>query len=286
MRFASSIGKLHPMAMRDQTDHISGEPRLNWVRTGTEHAETVILIHAVGYDLTYWDRQIDALQADYNVVAFDLPGHGRSPGEARDWSFDYAAATVAGLIEHASDKSVHLVGISFGGMIAQATVLARPELVLTLTLIGTASTFPEPVRQGMRARAQAVRTGGMEAVLQSSLERWFTPETRARRPDIIDRVSKTILADDPDVHAAIWDIVSHFEVHDRLAEIKSPLVLVGERDPSTPPSTASALAESISGAKMVVVPNASHIVTVEAPVAVNTAIQTFLAAAGNKSRSR
>jgi 3-oxoadipate enol-lactonase len=222
MRFASSIGKLHPMAMRDQTDHISGEPRLNWVRTGTEHAETVILIHAVGYDLTYWDRQIDALQADYNVVAFDLPGHGRSPGEARDWSFDYAAATVAGLIEHASDKSVHLVGISFGGMIAQATVLARPELVLTLTLIGTASTFPEPVRQGMRARAQAVRTGGMEAVLQSSLERWFTPETRARRPDIIDRVSKTILADDPDVHAAIWDIVSHFEVHDRLAEIKSP----------------------------------------------------------------
>lgn len=264
--------------MGNQNDrYLPGEPQVNWVRTGTEHSETVVLIHAVGYDLTYWDRQIEALQGDYNVVAFDLPGHGRSPGEAKAWSFDFAAATVAGLIEHVSDKPVHLAGISFGGMIAQATVLARPELVRTLTLIGTASTFSEAARESMRARARAVRAGGMSAVLQSSLQRWFTPETQTRRPDIIDRVSKTILADDPAVHASIWDIISKFEVHDRLGEIRCPaLVLVGERDPSTPPSAASALQEKIPGAKMVVIPNASHIVTVEAPLAVNTAMRSFL----------
>ncbi|MGI4830603.1 MAG: alpha/beta fold hydrolase [Janthinobacterium lividum] len=51
-------------------------PELNWIRTSTHHAETVVLIHAVGHDLTYWDRQIEALSASYNVVAFDLPGHG------------------------------------------------------------------------------------------------------------------------------------------------------------------------------------------------------------------
>jgi 3-oxoadipate enol-lactonase len=263
--------------MDDQSNHVPATPQLNWVRTGTEHPETVVLIHAIGYDLTYWDRQIEALQADYNVVAFDLPGHGRSPGEAKDWSFNFAAEAVAGLIEHVSDTPVHLVGISFGGMIAQTTALARPELIRTLTLIGTASTFSEPIREGMRARAQAVRAGGMEAVLQSSLERWFTPETRARRPDIVDRISKTILADDPEVHAAIWDIISRFEVQDRLSAIKVPtLVLVGERDPSTPPAAASAIAERIPGAKMIVIPDVSHIVTVEAPAAVNAAMQTFL----------
>jgi len=53
---------------------------LNWVRTSTDRPETVVLIHAVGHDLTYWDRQIEALRAEYNVIAFDLPGHGRSPG--------------------------------------------------------------------------------------------------------------------------------------------------------------------------------------------------------------
>ena len=71
-------------------------PPLNWVQTGTHHPETVVLIHAVGHDLTYWDRQIEALSPHYNVVAFDLPGHGRSAGNPADWSFAHAAAIVHG----------------------------------------------------------------------------------------------------------------------------------------------------------------------------------------------
>ena len=69
-------------------EQASSEPRLNWVRTSTEKPETIVLVHAVGYDLTYWDRQIEALRDDYNVVAFDLPGHGRSSGIAKDYCFD------------------------------------------------------------------------------------------------------------------------------------------------------------------------------------------------------
>ena len=253
------------------------KPRVNWVRTGPENTSTVVLIHPVGFDLTYWDRQIEALQPDYSVVAFDLPGHGRSSGEPQDWSFEYAARTVAGLIETVGAGPVHLAGISFGGMIAQATVLARPDLIRSLTLIGTASAFPDPVRAAMRSRAEAVRTGGMAAVLQSSLERWFTPETTRRRPDLIDRVTKTVLSDDPAIHAAIWDIIADFNVSERLGEIRCPtLVLVGELDPSTPPSSASALVEGIPNSRMVVLPNTSHIVMLEAPEAVNAEIKRFL----------
>ncbi len=257
----------------------NGTPRLNWVSTGPKNTSTVVLIHPVGLDLTYWDRQIEALRSDYNVVAFDLPGHGRSSGEPQDWSFDMAARTVAELIDSIESGPVHLAGISFGGMIAQATVLARPELVRSLVLIGTASTFSEPVRAGMRLRAETVRSGGMEAVLPSSLERWFTPDTMAARPDLIDRVSKTVLADDPAIHAAIWDIIADFDVSDRLGEIRCPtLVLVGDRDPSTPPSSAAVLAGGIPNAEMVIVPNTSHMVILEAPDAVNAEIKRFLAA--------
>lgn len=250
---------------------------LNWVSTGPDNTSTVLLIHPVGLDLTYWDRQIEALQSAYNVVALDLPGHGRSAGRSQGWSFDEAVRVVAGLIEVVGAGSVHLVGISFGGMIAQATVLARPELIRSLTLIGTASMFPEPVRAGMRSRAEAVRDGGMEAVLQSSLERWFTPATMLRRPDLIDRVSKTVLADNPAIHAAIWDIIADFNVYDRLGEVQCPtLVLVGELDPSTPPSAASVLAEGIRGARMVVFPKTSHMAMLESPDAVNAELKQFL----------
>ncbi len=251
---------------------------LNWIQTSTHHAETVVLIHAVGHDLTYWDRQIEALAAFYNVVAFDLPGHGRSAASSSGWSFDYAASVVAELITKCCAAPVHLVGISFGGMIAQVAALTTPELIRSLTLIGTAPSFPEEVRQGMRRRADLVRAEGMTAVIDSSLQRWFTQETQKHRPDITDRLTKTLLGDDAPTHAAIWDIISGLDLDHRLTEITCPtLVLVGEHDPSTPPAVASRLARAIQGSALVVVPKASHIVTVEAPGAVNTALLDFLA---------
>ncbi len=263
---------------------MSQDPTLNWIQTSIHHAETVVLIHAVGHDLTYWDRQIEALSASYNVVAFDLPGHGLSATNSSDWSFAYAANVVAELITKVSGSPVHLVGISFGGMIAQVTVITRPELVRSLTLIGTAPSFPDEVRQGMRARAALVRSQGMTAVVESSLQRWFTQSTRERRPDITDRLTKTLLADDASTHAAIWDMISGLDLDDSLSEITCPtLVLVGEQDPSTPPAVASRLASKIRESSLVVIPEASHIVTVEAPEAVTTALLSFLAGSARQS---
>jgi 3-oxoadipate enol-lactonase len=250
---------------------------LNWIRTSTDRPETVLLLHGVGQDLTYWDRQIEALREEYNVVTFDLPGHGRSPGVPQDWSFDFAAATVATLIEEIGGQPVHLVGISFGGMIAQVTALARPDLIRSLTLIGTASHFPEDVRRGMRARATTVRAQGIPAILPATMERWFTPETSTQRPDIVDRATKTLLANDPATHAAIWDVIATLDIPARLGEIRCPtLILVGESDPITTPAVARGLHDAIRGSKIEVIPDAAHMVTLERPTAVNDAVQAFL----------
>ena len=169
-------------------------------------------------------------------------------------------------------------------MIAQVTALTHPEMIRSLTLSGTAPSFPEEVRQGMRARAELVRAQGMTAVVVSSLQRWFTQETRKRRPDITDRLTKTLLGDDAPTHAAIWDIISDLDLDNRVAEITCPtLVLVGEHDPSTPPAVARRFAGAIQGSALVVIPEASHIVTVEAPGAVNTALLGFLAGSARQS---
>ena len=256
----------------------SARSGLNWVRTGPRRGACVVLLHAVGFDLTYWDRQIEVLRETYDVIALDLPGHGRSSGGRANTRFAEQVAAVEHVIEIAGTGTAHIVGLSFGGIIAQAFALSHPDRVRSLALLGTASRFPEAVRATMRVRAASVRADGMRAVLQASLERWFTPDTRADRPDLIDRVSKTVLADDPEVHAASWDAIAGFDVHDRLHEIGCPtLVVVGEHDPSTPPAAASALAEGVEGAELVVLPGASHIVAVEAPQAVNAALMGFLA---------
>jgi 3-oxoadipate enol-lactonase len=257
------------------TDHGA----INAVRTGPRGGTPVVLVHPVGLDLGYWGMQIEALRQTHDVVAYDLPGHGRSAGRPGDLTLDHEADVLAGVIRSTGASAAHIIGLSVGGMIAQTLAIAEPALAASLTLIGTAATLSEPTREAMRSRAKAVRTGGMQAVLQPSIERWFTPEFVMQRPDMIDRITKTLLADDATVHAAMWDMISALDLAPKLGTIACPtLVLVGELDPSTPPAAARFLHENIAGATMQIIPEASHMVPFEKPEAVNAPLLRFLSA--------
>ncbi len=78
-------------------------------------------------DLTYWGNQIEALHASHDLVAYDLPGNGSTPGTPADWTFDAAVATLAQVLASTGAERANVVGISIGGMIAQAFALAHPE---------------------------------------------------------------------------------------------------------------------------------------------------------------
>lgn len=250
---------------------------INTVRTGPRGSPPVVLVHPVGLDLSYWGAQIEALCDTHDVVAFDLPGHGATPGSPADWTLDHAADVLAQVVRSTGSDSAHLVGLSVGGMIAQALTLAQPDMVHSLTLIDTAAAFAEEGRAGMRARARMAREGGMQAVLPSTIERWFMRETVARRPDLIDRVTKTLLADDPLVHAAMWDMISALDLVSDLKRIACrTLILVGEHDPSSPPAAARILQQNIAGADLHVIADASHMAPLEKPDVVNAYLKAFL----------
>ena len=199
-------------------DSESISPELNWTRTGPRSAGTVVLIHPVGLDLTYWGDQIEALRSRYDVIALDLPGHGRSPGRPEDVTFAGFASAIAALVGQQAAAPVHVVGLSVGGMIAQTLALVHPALVRSLTLIATAATFSPEGRTVIGRRAETIQAGGMQAIIAPFLERWLTPETRAERPDLIDRITKTLLGDDPAIQAAMWTMVAGLDVLGRLGE--------------------------------------------------------------------
>jgi len=250
---------------------------VNMIRTGPRSARPVVLIHPVGLDLTFWDRQIEALHGRHDVIAYDLPGHGDTPGTVRDWTFDRAAALLADIVRSTGAERAQIVGISVGGMIAQTFALAYPELLHALVLIGTASTFPDVAREAMRDRAETARREGMAGVLKANTERWFTPETVKTRPDILDRVRKALFARDPAVHAAMWEMIAGLELTDRLYEIGCPTqILVGELDPSCPPAAARAMHEQIVGSRMTVLPDTSHMTILERPQLISEQLASFL----------
>lgn len=111
----------------------------------------------------------------------------------------------------------------------------------------SAASFSDEERRLARAKAATARRDGMATIIPSTLERWFTPETRHRRPDIVDRVAKSMRADDPAIHAAIWDMIASLDFAGQLGEIACPtLVMTGEADPICPPATAQVLHDGIA----------------------------------------
>lgn len=252
---------------------------VHFVRTGRQGRPLVVLIHAVGLDLTYWGDQIEALAASYDVIAYDLPGHGRSDKPESGFGFADAVAGLSQVIEDAASGPAHLVGLSVGGMIAQHLVLARPDLVRSLSLIDSISTFPDQVRTALRERARLTRAEGMEVILKPTLERWFTEDFAARRPDVIERVTRTLLADDPEVHAGMWEMIATLDTAPQLPSVAKPTqVMVGEHDPTTPVAASRLMAERIPGATLHVIAGASHMAPLEKPAEINRFLSDFLAA--------
>ena len=250
---------------------------IHMVRTGPRGGTPTILVHPVGMDLTYWSNQIEALHGSHDLVAYDLPGNGNTPGTPEDWTFDAAVATLAQVLASTGAESANVVGISVGGMIAQAFALARPEAVQSLVLIATASTFPEHERSFALGRAATARRDGMAAIIAPTLDRWFTPETKAQRPDILDRVRKSMLADDPAIYAAMWDMIASLDFAPRLKEIHCPtLIMTGETDPICPPAVAGALQAGIQGSQLAIVPHAAHMCILEQPDFINERLAAFL----------
>ena len=102
---------------------------------GKDGAPWLTLSHSLACSTRMWDPQIEALKSRYRILAYDTRGHGESMAPAGAYTLEQLADDLHALLRHLAIDSTHFVGLSMGGMIAQALAIARPERVLTLTSI-------------------------------------------------------------------------------------------------------------------------------------------------------
>jgi 3-oxoadipate enol-lactonase len=255
---------------------------VNFVRSGPKSAPSLLFLHAIGMDLTWWEHQIAEFAHHYDVIALDLPGHGLS-GKLDFPTFDAMAQVVAGLLEHVGVKAAHAVGLSMSGMIAQTLAIKRPDLVCSLSLISTRSTFPAAGREAMSEFARIARQDGMPKMAQLLTERMFPEPFRVLRPDVLDRITKALLLQDKNFHASIWEMISTFDVESQLHHITCPtLVVIGAEDIQANQEAGKNLARKISGAVLHEVPGAGHLPPVQTPEQFNALLRSFLTIAATQ----
>ena len=250
---------------------------INMVKAGPTDAPPIVFLHPVGLDLTWWGPQIDAFGRDHQVIAFDMPGHGLSGDVDQPLTFDLMVKVLEHVLLAAKTGPAHVVGVSVGGMIAQHFALRRPDLVRSLMLAGTLCTFPENVRPALRERARVARDEGMAVIARLSNERWFLPVFRERRPDVLERTTRSLRAQDADFHARMWEMIERLNLEAQLPQLACPtLVITGAEDGNAPPAAAQKIAGLIPGAALMILPGLGHFIPFEDANLFNELLRQFL----------
>jgi len=239
--------------------------------------EPVLLAHAIGCDHRMWDALGTALSPRFRVVRMDVRGHGRSEVTPRPYSLGQLADDARDLLDSLRIDRAHWVGLSMGGMIGQAFALAHPKRLRKLVLANTTSSYGAQGAEMWAARAKAVCEGGMAAIKDLAMQRYFTDDFRASHPDIVDRIGAGFLATDPAGYIACCDAIRDLALTGDLHAITAPtLVIAGEKDVGTPVSMSQAIADAIPRARLAVIPGAAHLSAVENPAAFNKLVEDFL----------
>lgn len=252
---------------------------LTWYTVGDESARPLVMIHALGADSELWDAQLPQLSTMRRVVMVDLPGHGNSvagpgPYTIRDLGEDALdVATTAGAGEF------DLCGMSLGGLISLWISGHSPERVMSLIASNTAARIGS--EELWQARIDAVTGGGMEAVSEQALARFFTSGFASEHPEVFDRTSRALLATDPAGYAACCAALRDADLRELVEAIRCPtLVIGGSDDNSTPPDQSFWLHEHIEGSALHILQGAPHFANLEQPQAWTAVVAEFLAEQG------
>jgi pimeloyl-ACP methyl ester carboxylesterase len=244
------------------------------VRAGSR-GTPVLLLHGIGGSSASFASQLPALARRHRALAWDAPGYGASADPAAAPGMDgYADAAAEVLATHGRG---HVVGVSWGGVIGTALAVWRPELVASLTLADSSrgSGRTGAAAAAMLARAEQLAELGAPEFARRRASRLVGPHASvAARASVLATMSAVRL---PGYRFAA-ESMAHTDHSALLAGLRVPtLVLVGEHDQVTGVPESRALAGSIPGARLVVIPHAGHAANQEQPAAFNRALLNFLA---------
>ena len=267
--------------LRVETHHTFSLPQvrvaLQGAQAGADNGLPVVMSHALGMDLTMWDGLAAHLAPHHPVLRFDHRGQGGSAAVSAPFGVDDLVADAARLITEWGRGPVLFIGLSMGGLVGQGLAIQHPGLVRGLVLANTAPVFTPAGRAGLLARAAAVRSGGMAAVVDATVDRFISAAGRGRHPALAGAVRARLLQADATGYAATCDAIAGADWRAGLASVQCPtLVVSGALDEGTTPAMSRQITDAVPGAQQVVL-DAAHLSVLEQPPDFAAAVDGLIA---------
>lgn len=253
------------------------------VRIDGDSGPWVLLSHGLATDLSMWDELTAALHSRYRIIRYDARGHGATEATNGDYSLDQLTADAVGILDALGVDRVHVAGLSMGGMIAQGLMLDHPQRVLSAVIADSRHTTTPEFTEAWLSRAEAVRKGGIDAILASTVERWSSAGLAQRNPNAVARMERMIKNTSADGYCGCAVALAHLNYGHRLGEIETPtLVICGDEDHGAPPENSHEMHSMIRGSRFAVVEQAGHISNIEKPAFFNAAVASLFDDVENK----
>lgn len=229
---------------------------------GPEGAPVVVLSSSLGTTGEMWDAQAPALAARFRVLRFDHRGHGGSEAPPGEYAIEDLGGDVLALLDEHGIERASFCGLSLGGMIGIWLAAEAPERVERLALLCTAAQLGPA--EAWAERIATIREGGVGAIADAVVGRWFTADFAAREPAVVGRWRDALAATPTPGYAGCCAAIRDLDLRHRLASIVAPTLVVGAlQDPSTPIAHQAAIAAAIPGARLTVLGEAAHLAAVE-----------------------
>jgi 3-oxoadipate enol-lactonase/4-carboxymuconolactone decarboxylase len=235
----------------------------------------LIVSHSISTDHAMWEPQVEDLLPHFQILRYDTRGHGASDATPGEYSIEMLGQDVLALADRLEISHFAFCGLSLGGAIGQWIAAHAPERVTHLVLANTSPQFVP--RTNWETRMAAVAKGGMSAVVDVAMQRFFSPDTLAKHEPHVASIRSVFLGTDPVGYLGCCAALRDMNHEDILKQIKTPtLVISGERDVATPwTGHGEKLAQEIPGAKALHLA-AAHLSNIERPHSFTTGLLEFL----------
>jgi 3-oxoadipate enol-lactonase len=246
-------------------------------RIDGESGPWVVLSHGLACDLSMWDELAGALKDRYRVLRYDARGHGGSDAPAGDYTLDVLVSDAAAIMDAHGVERAHFGGLSMGGMVTQGMLLDHPARVISAVIADSRHTTTPEFTEAWHRRAAAVRQGGVETVVQSSVERWSSAGLAQRNPPAIARMQTMIRSTSVNGFCGCAAALANLNYGHRLHEIDKPMLLIcGDEDHGAPPENTRQMQAMIKGSRFLEIEQAGHIANIEQPEIFNAAVRVFI----------
>jgi 3-oxoadipate enol-lactonase len=256
---------------------LTNDIQINYKMTGREGAPVVMLSHSLASSMVMWNPQLTSLEANFQVLRYDMRGHGDSEAPDGAYTLELLVDDAVALLDGLTIDRVHFVGLSIGGMIGQGLGLNHRDRLLSLTLCDTSAIMPDEAQPILLDRIAAARENGMSEQVEGTLERWFTPQYLQKNPPEVEMIRQQIAATPLAGYIGCSEALRGLNYLERLSAIDIPtLIMVGEEDPGTPVAASEAIHERIAGSQLIILPAARHLSNIEQAEAFNQSMMSFL----------